>query len=1368
MSEPEEPQGLETAPAPARERRRPGRVRRWVVRPVIWFLLFLVLVLAGAYVFLESRYAHRRAADLVVARASELLNRRIQVGRLDYNLALLSFELHDVVIPGPQPGDPAFARVPLVRVEFSWRDLRQRILRLEQIDIVRPQVYLRFEEDGSSNLPELRTRKGAKRRIEVQIGRIVMQEGVLEMDELRLPLELDARAVWATASGSGARGGEGGDRIDAQVTAQEVVTTLPRAKPYPFTASVKGSFVPGRITLTSIRAAGPDLNAQASGSYEWRGQPRRMALEIDARGWSQLLNRLGYLEQPIQGPFDVEARVARIGEDLTYTGTLRAPRIAVLDRLFADVEAGFAGGRDGVEIALERAVYAEGGIEGVISVEYERGEQRSEDGVPVELDLTLARLGLHTLITDQFGDDVAVAGELRGTVSGELVYRFRSGAPVAGSGLADLEVRAVEGATGLPLSGAVPLAIEEGVLTARSLQLAGPGQDIQVTNFVFDMDRGRGRFDFRLNSRDVGPLAPLLTGGTASGAPGEEPALWVPSQGAGVAEGSVEIAGGRISAGVRLDLTGVVSPVLAADHVTGSFRISPAAVDDLRLNAVIASGGATGALVVTGRVPLAPEGRARASQPIALMVDADVWPAAGIVAFLSPEVAELGVEGLVSGRLDLAGYPEDLSGRAGFTVADLEIGGVALGETRAEVAFQGSRVRVEGGVAETPAGTVLVAGAFDTETKILDFTVDAPRLSLAAEPFRSALGGDVAGDLTLGAMIGGTLEKPTATASVRGSGLTLAGRPLGEQGVAEAMAVWNGETLQGSGSLLGLASFEGGGLLTLERADLRFDIQSGNLGTLARLVSPQAVPEFTGSLDGSIAFASDFAAGTWRGEAILTDLRAEYEGRRIASREPVVVALTPGAVTIESIYLQEEETETELFASGTIGLGGEGEAMPLDLRFQSTLSAAWAELFAPDLDIEGYLDVLATVRGTTADPQLNGQGVVRDARLTLPQLPRAFDDIEGVVLFNRDAIILNNLEARFGDGRLLATGQIDLPDLTGDAGLAEELSYRVQVQADDVSFPYPEGFLLRGDADLGLVASGGGRQVRGQVRLDRAFYLEDVETETLQLLLNALQRQRLEVAETDEFLAGTQLNVQVVGPGALRVRNNVADLQGSIDLRIQGTLAAPVVFGEVEVQPGGTLIYADNDYEIERGLLTFSNPNRIDPVIDLVASTEIRSYEITLSLSGTVERLEAQFTSNEGLAELEMLALLTGQELAGEEGRRLLRPGEQAESDLAAQQFLAGQAASLVNQRVGNLFGFDRFRIGPEPTETGGALGGVRLTVGKRISRDVFVTYTTNPADSQNYIVRVEWQVARNLVLVLTGDGQDNALALDAQWERRY
>ena len=48
--------------------------------------------------------------------------------------------------------------------------------------------------------------------------------------------------------------------------------------------------------------------------------------------------------------------------------------------------------------------------------------------------------------------------------------------------------------------------------------------------------------------------------------------------------------------------------------------------------------------------------------------------------------------------------------------------------------------------------------------------------------------------------------------------------------------------------------------------------------------------------------------------------------------------------------------------------------------------------------------------------------------------------------------------------------------------------------------------------------------------------------------------------------------------------------------------------------------------------------------LDLIARTEIKEYEVTLNLSGPLDRLNASFSSNPPLADLEVLALMaTGQ-----------------------------------------------------------------------------------------------------------------------------
>jgi len=148
-------------------------VRRWVVRPFIWGIALLALLVVGAYFLATSQLGRGRVAALVINRTSQYLGRQVKVGDIDYTFFPLAFELEDVVIPGPRPGDPAVARVPLVRIQSSWRDLRRKVLLLESIEIVEPRVYLQFNPDGTSNLPQFRTGTGGRGRFETRIGRIL-------------------------------------------------------------------------------------------------------------------------------------------------------------------------------------------------------------------------------------------------------------------------------------------------------------------------------------------------------------------------------------------------------------------------------------------------------------------------------------------------------------------------------------------------------------------------------------------------------------------------------------------------------------------------------------------------------------------------------------------------------------------------------------------------------------------------------------------------------------------------------------------------------------------------------------------------------------------------------------------------------------------------------------------------------------------------------------------------------------------------------------------------------------------------------------------------------------------------------------------
>jgi hypothetical protein len=1404
---------LTEAPIAGGGRRRPGRVRRWVVRPVVWLLILVLVLVAANVLFWSSRWARQSAADLLRGELSDALGREVAVESVDFHLWTFDpwFEVRGVVIPGPTLAEPPVLRVALARARISWRALARRRLDLEQVDLERPWFNLRLDADGTTNLPHLRRQGGGgSQRLQVAIDRMLVQGGVFKLNGRRARVDLTARGLWARfaeaphsavaaaaaapaapASTGAARAAAGAPRavtgappvatatstskaaagtvLDYLLTAQDVALVLPGARSYPLSLSVRGQVDSGRVRLAAGRLAGPDLKLHVNGAIAWEGD-NEIGLGVTASMATHWLNRVGYLAEPIDGQAEIAGRFTLRRDAWEYAGTLRAPRIGVLHREFRDLAADFRGGSETLQVAVRRVVYAGGTLSGPVIIAT-GANPGPHGGRPVDLDLEVRGMRLQPFLADlfpaQFGGREPPVAELAGQADGRLRFRFESSAWRDGSGEAQLAVEpaqvALAGGRGLAMSGVVPLAIAGGVISGGTVLISAPGQEATVTGFAYDLHRDSGRLDYRLVSHDTGALAPLFppvaprqptahwTG------PPETLPIWLPNAGHGTASGTVTIDPVGYAARFDLDLSGVVDHSLgAADRLHGSLTLKPLAVEDLHLEATAGQG----ALILSGSIPLAASPDRTSDQALDLGIDAADWPAAGLIPYLPAWFPVAGLAGEVSGRVDLGGDFEHLTGRADAEIEGLALAGQALGKARGQLSWDPARIAVDDGVIENAAGKLLAHGSFDRAGGAIDLTLDAPDVNLAAEPVAGLLHApDLAGRATVMATIGGTLDRPRATASLRTQGLSLSGRPLGggaAAGEAQVTVDWDGELLRAGGTVGDLLTFDGGGRLDRHQAAVRFDLRSANLAGLARAAFP-STPDFTGSLAGGLTFDADLDSGRYSGELRLDDLRLAYGGRQIANREPVVVAITPQRLQVRSLYLSEAGTDLEAFAGGSIGLAA---PRPLDLHLQSTVAASWVKLFVPGLDLAGAIDVLATVRGTLSEPDLSGQAVLHDARVVLPTIA-TFDNLEGTIRFYRDRVVLDELSGRVGGGTLRANGQVALP------GAGRTVTYRLDVATQGVSLRYPEGWVSRGDATFSLIGSGATRQLQGTVRLNRALYVQDLQVDPLQLLLRGLQRERVQVTPTNDLLSKTQVNLSIQGPGALRVTNNVADLRGDIALTVAGTAASPVVFGSVALEAGGTLEYSDNKYQVDHGVLTFANPNRVDPLIDLALKTDVQSYQITLNLSGTLEKLQAKFSSNGDLADSDILGLLASGSRPEIGAPPPPGPQSDAASQAAASQFLAGQASSALGSRVGKLFGLDRFRLDTQTlTQAGEPTSGVVITAGKRLSKNIFITYVSNPSSPRLDVRQVEWTVGKNITVLLTQSG--NSFAVDVQRETRF
>ncbi|MEE8277301.1 MAG: translocation/assembly module TamB domain-containing protein, partial [Thermoanaerobaculia bacterium] len=1216
-----------------------------------------------------------------------------------------------------------------VLVEADLRGLHNPVLTLREVRLEEPRIHLTFPEGGGNNMPKFRRRgarmPGWKRTVQVVIQHVAVEKGVLELEQRRIPIDLTAQQMQARFSGGG------GLDLQGWLTAQDVEVKLPRARPFLGAVSLKGRFAPGVFEIVTGRVSAPDLSAVVNGTITWR-RSKEAAFEVQAEGSSSFFERLGYLKGDIVGSFRFDGGFAWRPQVWGFRGDVSSPALTVFGRSIRRLSGVVSGDRNATRIDVERAAYGDGALSGLVAFDTRPGQRA------VELDLTFDRVDLQRILDDQ---DLPVQG-LAGMVSGPFTYRFPLGAARQGQGWADLTIDPIPDPTpgAMPVAGTVPLVIEEGVFRTGAARFTAESQRL-LAEGSYDLERRSGLFDYRIATQEAGELFALFPALRY-----ETPPVWLPTVAHGDVEGQLEIAPGGVSTEMRLSLFDVEAPGASADRLQGTMRIAREGLTDLRLELLRPSGG----LIVTGSVPFGgPSDPTPSPVPFSLEVDAAGWPAAEAKPWLP---FELPVDGPFSGSLQLAGTPERPEGRVRVEIAPTTYAGVDLDSLLLDVSFDPEQIVVHRVTAMTPAGEAVLSGSMGQvgQGLSLRFSSSEP-LDLSRAPFSSILPGPLTGRLTVSGTLAGTVERPRLDANLAWRDLRLDGEPVTWGEGAETLVVWDGSHLELAGTLLGLIGVVGGGRLDRAGIDLELDVEAPDLRALAQLAATEPLPEFRASLRGVLSLAGDFSSGEpWRPVLRAHRFESEVAGHRFENLEPVVVRWQPEGLVIDSFFVAEADASSELFVAGTVGFD---EERSLDLRLESSLEAEWLGLAWPELGIRGgRLDVLATVGGTGGQPLVNGQGVLSGGSFIVPALPHAVERVEAVLLFDPGQIVLDSLRAEMAGGSLQAGGTVHLAGADGP-------SYSFQVSGKQLNLRYPEGWLLRGDAEVLVDSVNGGRQIRGLVTLDRAFYLEDVRLGLTQLFV----RRRAEVEETNELLTSTQLNILVVGPEALRVRNNVADLRGGVDLIVRGSLARPVLFGRVELDPQGTLIYGGNEYEIERGQLSFANPLRIEPVIDLVASTDVREYDVTLNLSGTPERLNVSFTSDPPLADLEVLSLLTaGEQPVGGE----VAGGAAGSESVGAERLLSGQASALIAGRANRLFGLDTFQIDPL-TSSSGNLSSARFTVGKRLSRDLFATVSYDRSTTEQEILQLEWQVSPGMVLVLTQNG-DDTYALDARWEKSF
>jgi len=255
-------------------------------------------------------------------------------------------------------------------------------------------------------------------------------------------------------------------------------------------------------------------------------------------------------------------------------------------------------------------------------------------------------------------------------------------------------------------------------------------------------------------------------------------------------------------------------------------------------------------------------------------------------------------------------------------------------------------------------------------------------------------------------------------------------------------------------------------------------------------------------------------------------------------------------------------------------------------------------------------------------------------------------------------------------------------------------------------------------------------------------------------------------AEPNGYLQGLQLDVRVESAQTLEFQTSLArGLRADVDLRVRGTPDRPVVLGNITVNQG-QIEFFGNRYSIDRGEVSFINPLRIEPVLNLDLETRERGVTVDIILTGPLNRLNLSYRSDPPLRSEQIVALLAVGR-APNTGAVTEQAGAQAGTLGSGTNDLLEQALTApASGRLERFFGVSHIKIDPQLTDIT-TVPQARLTLEQQISKDVTLTYTTNLTRTQEQLVQVEWDLNRKWSVVATRD-EYGVFGVDFQYRKRF
>ncbi len=1284
--------------------------------------LLLIVAAVSGYFYLKSSSFQRFAVREIVHQANAATGGKTEVGSLDFELSTLTAHLFNITLRGTE----SLAQPPLLHADELTVRLRiisalHRQVALRELWLDHPVVHVQVSRDGKNNLPAAPPSQssGNTSVFDLAIEHARLTNGEVDYNDRKIPLDADLYDL-----GTDIHFESLAKRYSGELSYKNGRVHYAEYAPLPHNLNLKFSATPVRFDVSpadlQIGSSSITLHAQlqdysnptAEGDYQIRLHPADFASlspSTKPAGDVSLVGKLRYRpsgNQPTLRDIRVDGRIA------------------------SDVLSAVASGNR-VELRRLQGTYrlADGNLE-VQSLSLESlggrltgtAEVKHLDATPVfSVQASLSGISLKD-VQRALGRQQLLQAALSGTLRGQAQAGWKGS-------INNLRARSDLFVQGAASSRSNPAASEVPVNGTIHAAYDGHSQTVELHDTVIRMPAAtlaaqgtisnHSSLQVRVDANNLQQLVALASSFSGSQTP------------------LLSLSG---SATVNATLQGSIQRLAVMAHVDAqNLEIEGSAWKSAR---IALHANPSGIVIENASLVNAHRGQASLTANVGL----NNWsyePSNPVRAHLEVQQMSLSdlqhlaqqhypISGDLSANVNLEGSQLQPAGSGSAQIANADAYGEPIQTLAAKFHTENGAIVSTLNVAAA-AGTIDLDLSYTPKTKAYKVRLDAPALLLEKLHTVQEKNLAINGTLSASASGEGVVDDPQLVASLRLRQLRIEQNSISNFDVELKVAQHTADV--SLDSQVAQAAIHARGKVSLTgdlQTEANIDTGTIPLGPLVAAYAFAAPDGFQGQAEMHATLKGPLNdTAKMEAHVSIPTLKATYRSLEIGISQPVRADYADSVITLQPAELRG--TGTSLRAQGRIPIRG---TSPPTLTAQGSVDVRILQIFAPGVQSSGVLALDVRSSGSA----INGQLQLQNVALTTADAPIGVSKLNGTLDIANDRVQVSKMTAEVGGGPVTLGGSITYKP---------SLQFNLALQGQSIRLRYPEGLRSLIDANLAFTGTTQASTLSGRVLLDSLSFTPDFD-------LSKFADQFSTGSELSQpgFADTVKLAISAQSQQSLSAVSSQVSIAGQLALQVGGTAANPVITGRTTLT-SGELFYRNVRYQLQRGLITFDNPNETHPILNVSVTTTVEQYNLTLTMRGPLDKLTTSYVADPPLATADIINLVA----------RGQTTEEQAANSQSTDSMVASEAASQLSSSVQKLAGISSLQI--DPTLGGNSNPSARIAIQQRVTRNLLFSFSTDVSQPGSEIVQGEYQINQRWSVSVQRD-QLGGVSVDGRYHTKF